>query len=82
MYLLYLDGSASFNLCFRTAIYHLISEVDQYVESLGIGSDEEIELHASVMVAGRKAPWKGSTRSKRLEFIEGSLDILKNAHWG
>ncbi len=93
MYLLYLDGSGSvrnpneryFILAgisvFERQIYHLISEADQYAASLGVGPGRDVELHASVMAAGRKAPWKGSIRRKRLEFIEGGLDLLKNAHW-
>lgn len=93
MYLLYLDGSGSvknpneryFILAgisvFERQIYHLISKADRYVESLGIDSNDEVELHASDMAAGRNPPWKGSNRSQRLEFIEGGLDLLKDAHW-
>ena len=94
MHLLYLDGSGSvqnpneryFILAgisvFERQIYHLMSEADQYVASLDIGPSHDAELHASYMAAGRKAPWKGSVRKKRLEYIDGGLDLLKNAHRG
>ena len=93
MYLLYLDGSGSVRnpaerhfvlagvAVFERLIYHLISETDQFVSTLGVGAIHDVELHASVMANGRKAPWKGMVRKDRLVTIENGLDLLKHAHW-
>ena len=71
MYLLYIDGSGSIKnpreryfilggvSVFERQIFHLIREFDQFVNSLGLGAPEDIELHASVIAAGRQKPWKG-----------------------
>lgn len=92
MYVLYLDGSGSVKnpserhfvlagiAVFERQIYHLLSATDTFVDSLGLGPAHDIELHASVMASGRKHPWKGLTRQRRLSIIEDGLDILKNAH--
>ena len=95
MYLLYLDGSGSVRnsaerhfvlagvAVFERVIYHLISETDQFVSTLGVGAVHDVELHASVMANGSKAPWKGTmVRKDRLATIENGLDLLKNANWG
>ena len=93
MYLLYLDGSGSvknpterhFVLAgisvFERQIFHLISNTDQFVSALSLGSIHNVELHASVMANGRKSPWKGIARQQRLIIIEKALDLLSHAHW-
>ena len=93
VYLLYLDGSGSVRnpaerhfvlagvAVFERVIYHLISETDQFVSTLGVGPVHDVELHASVMANGSKAPWKGRmVRKDRLATIEKGLDLLKNAN--
>lgn len=95
VYLLYLDDSGSVKnpterhfvlagvAVFERVIYHLISETDQFVSGLGVGPVHDVELHASVMANGKKAPWKGTMlRPDRLAAIEGGLDLLKNANRG
>ena len=93
MYLLYLDGSGSVRnpaerhfvlagiAVFERQIYHLISRTDQFVSTLGLGANHDVELHASVMARGGRSPWKGMVRKERLAAIESGLDLLKNAHW-
>ena len=93
MYLLYLDGSGSvknpneqhFILAgvsvFERQIYHLISKTNTFVENLGLGPPEDVELHASVMASGRKGVWKGMVRQQRLDVIEAALRLLAVAHW-
>ena len=78
MYLLYLDGSGSVKnpterhfvlagvAVFERQIYHLISKIDSFVASLSLGNAQRVELHASVMANGSKAPWKGIVRQERL----------------
>ena len=61
-------------------IYHLIKDLDAYIGSLRFGPAEDIELHASEIAAGRKKPWKGIPRKRRLEMIEAALDVLLNTH--
>ena len=68
MYLLYIDGSGSVKnpnedyfilggvSVFERQIYYLIREFDQFVASLNLGAPEDIELHASVIAAGRQQP--------------------------
>ncbi len=92
MYILYIDGSGSvrnpgeqyFVLAgvsiFERQIYHLIRTMDAYVDSLGLDAAEDIELHASEIAAGRKKPWKGISRKRRLEIIEGALDAFLDTH--
>ena len=93
MYLLYLDGSGSvmnpnerhFVLAgiavFERQIFHLINSANRFVDDLGLGPPEDVELHASVMAGGRKGVWKGSmTRKQRLETIGRALRVLANAH--
>ena len=94
MYLLYLDGSGSvknpaerhFVLAgvsvFERQIYHLISAADEFVDNLGLGQPEDVELHASVIANGGKGVWKGSApRQQRLDIIEDALGLLTSAHW-
>ena len=92
MYLLYLDGSGSVKnpterhfvlagvAVFERQIYHLISKFDSFVASLNLGNVRQVELHASVMANGSKAPWKGIVRRKRLQIIESGLRLLDGAH--
>ena len=93
MYLLYLDGSGSVRnpaerhfilagvAVFERQIYHLINDVETFVDELGLGPGQDVELHARVMANGRKGVWKGMVRQRRLEAIEAGLDVLNNAHW-
>ena len=88
MYILYIDGSGSVQSpseqyfilggvsIFERQIYHLIRHLDDYVTSLGLGPPEDIELHASVIANGSKRPWKGISRKRRLEIIDGALDVF------
>ena len=90
MYLLYIDGSGSVKVpqeeyfilggvsVFERQIFHLIKHIDEFVETLNLGSPEDIELHASVMANGREKPWKGVPRKIRLQIIEDALEILKS----
>ena len=90
MYLLYIDGSGSVKdpqeeyfilggvSVFERQIFHLIKHIDEFVETLNLGSPEDIELHASVMANGREKPWKGVPRKIRLQIIEDALEILKS----
>ena len=90
MYLLYIDGSGSVKdpkeeyfilggvSVFERQIFHLIKHIDEFVESLNLGSPEDIELHASVMANGREKPWKGVPRKTRLQIIEDALGILRS----
>ncbi len=92
MYLLYLDGSGSVRspserhfvlagvAVFERQIYHLISKADEFVASLDIGDFHDVELHGSVMANGKKAPWKGMARQRRLDTIERGLGLLRGAH--
>ena len=92
MYLLYLDGSGSVKnpterhfvlagvAVFERQIYHLISKFDSFVTSLNLGDAHRVELHASVMANGSKAPWKGIVRKERLRVIESGLKMLDDAH--
>lgn len=92
MYLLYLDGSGSvknpkerhFVLAgvgvFERQIYHLITKADEFIASLDVGSVHDVELHASAMASGKVAPWKGTPRKARLDLIERSLSLLRDAH--
>lgn len=93
MRLVYIDGSGSVRnpaetyfvlggvSVFERQIYHLIKQTDEFVESLNLGPSEDVELHASVMANGRKAPWKGIPRMRRLQIIEDALEILVQSHW-
>lgn len=93
MHLVYIDGSGSVNnpaetyfvlggvSVFERQIYHLIKQVDEFVESLNLGPSEDVELHASVIANGSKAPWKGIPRKARLQIIENALDVLVQSHW-
>ena len=92
MYLLYLDGSGSVRnpaerhfvlagvAVFERQIYHLLSDADRFVETLGLGPPQDVELHASVMAAGRKGVWKGIVRQERLATIQKGLGLLTGAH--
>ncbi len=92
MYLIYIDGSGSVKnpneryfilggiSVFERQIFHLISKIDGYVKSLELGDAQDIELHASVIANGSRRPWKGLSRKRRLEIIEGALDIISNSH--
>ena len=92
MYILYVDGSGAVKnpdeqyfilggvSVFERRIYHLIKDLDDYVRSLDLGPLENIELHASVIAAGRKQPWKGILRKERLKIIEGALDVFLKTH--
>ena len=92
MYVLYLDGSGSVQnpnerhfilagiAVFERNIYHIISEADKFVSSLGLGDSHDIELHGSVMANGKEAPWKGIPRPRRLDFIKCGIDLLRDAH--
>ena len=60
MYLLYLDGSGSVRnpaerhfilagvAVFERQIYHLINDVETFVDELGLGPGQDVELHALV----------------------------------
>lgn len=92
MYLLYVDGSGSVKnpnekhfvlggvSVFERQIFHLIKRMDEFVESLDLGSPEEIELHASVIANGREKPWKGIPREMRSQVIETALEIVRESH--
>ena len=93
MYILYVDDSGSVQnptdqhfvlagiAVFERQIYHLINSVDQFVEDLGLGPAQDIELHANVVATGRDSPWRGNVpRKERLEIIEEGLDQLNRAH--
>ena len=92
MHLLYLDGSGSvrnpeetyFILAgisiYEGQIFHLIKDTEDFVERLDVGPPEEVELHASVIARGKRAPWKGMPRQKRLEVIDSALDVFCKSH--
>ena len=92
MYLLYVDGSGSVKnpnetyfilggiSVYERQIFHLIKQVDEYVESLKLGPTEEIELHASVIARGSQRPWKGIPRKSRLQIIEDALEVVRTTH--
>ena len=92
MYLLYIDGSGSIKnpkenyfilggiSVFERQIFHLIRDIDRFVESLDLGDPEDIELHASVIANGRERPWKGIPRKRRLQIIEDALEIVRQSH--
>lgn len=89
-HILYVDGSGSVQSpgeqyfilggvsIFERQIYHLIRHLDDYVGSLELGPPEDIELHASVIANGKGRPWKGIPRKRRLEIIDGALDVFMN----
>lgn len=93
MYIVYVDGSGSvkspsekyFILAgvsvFEHQIFHLMRQMDAFVESLGLDTPEEIELHASVIASGREKPWKGIPRKVRLQIIEDALDVVRQSRW-
>ena len=92
MYLIYIDGSGSVRnpnekhfilggvSIFERQIFHLIKNVDDFVESLNLGPPEDIELHASVIASGKAKPWKGVPRKVRLKIIEDALDVFRQSH--
>ena len=92
MCILYIDGSGSVQnsseryfilggvSIIERRIYHHIRDLDAYVGSLSCGPADDIELHASEIAAGRNKPWKGIPRKRRLEMIDGALDLLLNTH--
>ena len=93
MYLAYVDDSGSVKNPNETyfilggvsvherQVFHLITRLDGFVKSLNLGPPEDIELHASVIANGKKAPWKGVPRKARLQIIEDALAIVQNSHW-
>ncbi len=92
MHVLYLDGSGSVKnpgedyfilagiVVFERTIYHLITEADKFVASLGLGHPDDIELHGSAIARGGERPWKGVVRSERLQVVENGLSVLSNSH--
>ena len=92
MYLLYIDGSGSVKnpdeayfilagvAIFERVVYHLIKDLDDIVDSFGIGSAADIELHASQMLRGRGFPWKGVPKSSRVEMMNRGLQALITSH--
>ncbi len=92
MYVLYLDGSGSVKnpnerhfvlagiAVHELEIYHVIKRADDYVGTLAAGRDAE--LHGSAMANAKAEAWKGISRQRRLDAIEGGLDLLRDARPG
>lgn len=92
MYVLYLDESGSVKnpnerhfilagiAVFERQMHHLIANTDKFVSSLDLGEVHDVELHGSTMMNG-KAPWRGLSRSQRLDTIDRGLGLLRDAHW-
>ncbi len=71
---------------FERRIFHLIKAADKFIKNLQADHSplqdflpHEIELHASIMANGKRAPWKGVPRIARLEIIESSLSLFDGA---
>lgn len=71
---------------FERRIFHLIKAADEFVadlqekhSQLQDSSPHEIELHASIMANGKRAPWKGISRASRLDIIQSSLSLFDGA---
>lgn len=91
MFILYIDGSGSVKnpddvhfvlagvAVFERQIFHLISDLDRLVESFGIGSADQIEIHGSPMYSGKRSPWKSVSRPKRVEMMHQVLAVLTKA---
>lgn len=91
MFILYIDGSGSVGnpgekhfvlagvAVFERQIFHLIQELDNLVDSFGLGPESQIELHGNPMFGGKKLPWRAVDRAKRLDFMRQTLGVLTNA---
>ena len=91
MFILYIDGSGSvanpneahFILAgvavFERQIFHMIKELDDLVESFGLGPAEEIELHGSPMYGGKGNTWRPIPRGQRVDMMQQALSVLTTA---
>lgn len=87
MHILYVDGSGSagnpaekhFILSgisvFERGIYHLIKAADHFVADIE-HFDEDAELHANQIYAGRGTPWKHLDRSQREAILSGVVNLI------
>jgi hypothetical protein len=93
MHILYLDDSGSvananeryFVLggiaVFERGIHHLIQQIDAYIDSLSLGDQAQIELHATDIYGGRKRPWSDfKVRADREAILYSILDIVAQRH--
>lgn len=89
MYLMYLDDSGSAK---NTSESHLVlggivlhesktfwinKKMDDLAASIYPSDPSSIEFHASEIFGGRKAPWNGMSKTKRIEVIKAVLDIAR-----
>lgn len=91
MFILYIDGSGSASnpqetyfilagvAVFERQIFHMIKELDDLVDSFGLGPAEDIELHGSPMYGGSRSPWRAIQRPQRVEYMQQALNILVRA---
>ena len=91
MFILYIDGSGSVNnpdenhfvlagvAVYERQIFHLIKRLDDLVDSLGVGTVDQIELHGSPMYGGKAPPWRSMDRGRRLDVMGEALDVLLQA---
>ena len=91
MFILYIDGSGSVRNPAETnfvlaglaiherQIFHMIKNLDELVDSFGLGAADQIELHGNPMYGGRRSPWRSVARPKRIEMMHKTLAILTDA---
>lgn len=91
MFILYIDGSGSVKnpdddhfilagvAVYERQIFHLIKSLDDLVDSLGVGTVDQTELHGNQMYSGRTAPWRQMDRNRRLDIMGEALDVLLQA---
>lgn len=91
MHILYVDGSGTVGnprdhhfvfaglSVFERGIYHLIKETDDFVQSLGLGPADDIELHGSPIYAGKHPPWRSlRDRERREQIICDAISLIAN----
>lgn len=89
MHLLYVDDSGSVGnpnetyfvlggvAVFERGVYHVIKALDDVVEGFGLGgSSPDVELHGTVMYAGRDRPWNAVKRPDREGMIKAALNVI------
>ena len=95
MYLLYLDEAGTVNkqderyfilagiAVFERQTHWLQTELDAFTQKLGHSDPNEVELHGSVILAGRN-PWRWIPRDRRRAIIRDALRLPHNLvgdHW-
>lgn len=92
MYLLYLDGSGSIHsptddyvvlagiAIHETKAHFLTSALDLLAEEVAPGEGADVEFHASAMLGGRGARWRGLTKEARSGLLIRALELGVRMH--